>query len=135
MKLEMLTKPCKIQLLAGYIFRQNNPAVVGVEVLGGKLLTGMTLMNSEGKELTDVNGMQLDKKSISEADKGKKVAISLPKVTVGRQINENDVLYSSIPEEDFRKMKELKKYLSFDEIQIIREIAIIKRKENPVWGI
>ena len=135
LKLETLTKPCKIQLLSGYVFRQNNPAVVGVEVLGGKLLTGMTLMNSDGKELTDVNGIQLDKKSISEADKGKKVAISLPKVTVGRQINENDVLYSAIPEEDFRKMKELKKYLSFDEIQIIKEIALIKRKENALWGV
>jgi translation initiation factor 5B len=135
LKLEMLTKPCKIQILAGYVFRQNNPAVVGVEVLGGKLFTGMSLMNAEGKEITEVNGIQLDKKSISEVEKGKRVAISLPKVTVGRQINENDFLYSAIPEEDFRKMKELKKYLNFDEIQIIKEIAIIKRKENPVWGI
>ena len=37
--------------------------------------------------------------------------------------------------EDFRKLKKLKKNLSKDQIEILKEIAEIKRKENPVWGI
>ena len=135
MKLDLLTRPCKIQILSGYIFRQNNPAIVGVEVLGGKLRTGMHIMNSEGREITEVKSIQMEKENVSEAAKGKQVAVSLPNVTVGRQINGNDILYSSIPEEEFRKMKELKKYLSHDEIEAIKEIALIKRKSNALWGV
>src|SRR3989344_2783643 len=135
MKLDLLTRPCKIQILSGYIFRQNNPAIVGVEVLGGKIRTGMHIMNSEGREITEVKSIQMEKENVSEAAKGKQVAVSLPNVTVGRQINGNDILYSSIPEEDFRKMKELKKYLSHDEIEAIKEIALIKRKSNALWGV
>src|SRR3989344_2863608 len=135
MKLDLLTRPCKIQILSGYIFRQNNPAIVGVEVLGGKIRTGMHIMNSEGREITEVKSIQMEKENVSEAAKGKQVAVSLPNVTVGRQINGNDILYSSIPEEEFRKMKELKKYLSHDEIEAIKEIALIKRKSNALWGV
>ena len=56
-------------------------------------------------------------------------------VTVGRQINENDILYSGIPEGDFRKLRTLKKHLKKEEIELIKEIAKIMRKENAVWGI
>ena len=63
------------------------------------------------------------------------LAVSLKGVTVGRQINEGDVLYSGIPEEEFRKLKELKKHLTPDEMECAKEIAVIMRKNNPVWGI
>ena len=32
-EIEFLVRPCKIQIMKGYVFRQNNPAVVGVDVL------------------------------------------------------------------------------------------------------
>ena len=79
--------------------------------------------------------MQLEKESVSEAEKGKKVAVSLDRVTVGRQIKEGDVLYSFIPENDFRKLKELKRYIKQDEIECLREIVEIMRRDNPVWGV
>lgn len=63
------------------------------------------------------------------------IAVSLPKVTVGRQIHEEDILYSAVPEPDFRKLKEFKKTLSEEEKEILKEIADIMRKNNPVWGI
>ena len=69
------------------------------------------------------------------AEAGKQVAVSMDGVTVGRQINEGDIIYVDIPEEDFRKLKELKKYLSKGEIDLMKEIASIKRDKNPVWGI
>lgn len=135
MQLDILIRPCKIQLLQGYVFRQNNPAVMGVEVLRGKARTGMPLMNEKGKKLTEIKSMQSEQKNISEAEKGKQVAVSMPGVTVGRQVKEGDVLYSFIPEEDFRKMKGLKKYLSKDEVEVIKEIAKIMRQSNAVWGV
>ena len=50
-------------------------------------------------------------------------------------IRKTDTFLSDIPENDFRKAKELKKHLSQEEKDILKEIAEIKRKENPVWGI
>ena len=134
-ELEKLVMPCKFQLLKGYVFRQNNPAVVGVDVLSGTINIGTPLMNKEGKEITEVKSMQMDQENIEKAEKNKQVAVSMEGVTVGRQINEGDILYSAVPESDFRKLKTLKKYLSEDEKQILKEIAQIKRKANAVWGI
>lgn len=131
----LLTKPCKIRLLKGYVFRQNNPAVVGVEVVQGTLTNNIQLMNPEGKVLTQVRGMQLEQKNIESAERGKQVAVSLPDVTVGRQIKEGDTLYSFISEEDFRKFKEFKQYLSDEEKDLLKEIAEIMRSKNPVWGV
>ncbi len=134
-EIEFLVRPCKLQIMKGYVFRQNNPAVVGVDVLAGTLKVAVPLMKKDGHVLTEVKSMQHDQDSIETAERGKQVAISLPKVTVGRQINENDILYSAVPEEDFRKLKELKKHLSEEEKTILKEIALIMREKNPMWGI
>ena len=40
-ELEGLTKPCKMQIIPNCVFRQNNPAVVGVEILLGKVTVGI----------------------------------------------------------------------------------------------
>jgi len=109
-ELDELTRPCKIKLLEGYIFRQSNPAVIGTEVLEGQIKVGTQLMKAgTGKPITTVKSMQQEKDSVSEAEKGKQVAVAMPGVVVGRQINEGDILYSYIPEPDFRKIKDLKK--------------------------
>jgi len=134
-ELEELVTPCKFQLMKGYVFRQNNPAVVGVDVLAGTIKVGTPLMKEDGKEITEVKSMQLEQENIEKAEKNKQVAVSMEGVTVGRQINEGEILYSSIPENDFRKLKGLKKYLTEEEKQILKEVAKIKRKTNPVWGI
>ena len=56
-------------------------------------------------------------------------------VTIGRQVKEGDFLYTDIPEEHFKKLKELKKHLSKRELEVLKEIAEIKRNDNPVWGV
>ncbi|MFC1801554.1 translation initiation factor IF-2 [Nanoarchaeota archaeon] len=134
-ELETLVLPGKFRILSGYVFRQNNPAVVGVDVLAGKIKTGYPLMDAKGKHLTSVKSLQEEKESLTVAERGKQVAVSMDGVTVGRQINEGDVVYVEIPEDDFRKLKELKRYLSKGEIELLKEIASIKRDKNPVWGI
>lgn len=132
---ESLISPCKIQLLKGYVFRQSNPAVVGIEVVEGVLKSNTPLMNSSGIYLTDVKGIQLEQGNIDKAEKNKQVAVSLSKVIIGRQIKEGDVLYSSINESTFRKFKQFKKYLSGDQKIVLKEIANIMRKNNAVWGV
>ena len=46
-----------------------------------------------------------------------------------------DFLYSFIPENDFRKLKNLAKFLSKGEIELLKEIAEKMRKDNPMWGV
>ncbi len=133
---EDLVKPFKLKIMPGCIFRQLNPAIVGVEVLIGTARSGTPLMNSEGKKLTELKEIQDNKETVQEAAHGKDVAVSLPNVTCGRQIHENDILYSDIPQGDFKKLKKLmKKYLNDSEVQLLKEISEIKRKENPTWGM
>ena len=92
-------------------------------------------MKLDGTILNQVKSMQLEQETVEKAEKGKQVAVSVPGITIGRQLGEEDILISDIPEEDFRKLKELKQYLSKEEIILLKEIAEIKRKQNPVWGI
>ena len=120
--------------MKNYVFRQSNPAIMGVEITVGKLKVGMPLMK-DGKTITQVKSIQHEKESVNAAEQGKQVALAMEGVMVGRQINEGDILYSAIPEDDFRKLKELKKYLTPAETAVIKEIAVIMRKTSPVWGV
>ena len=134
-ELAKLVRPCKFAILKGYTFRQSNPAIVGVEIEIGRIKTGDPVMNMQGKQISSVKSMQEGKDSVSLAEQGKQIAMSLDGVTVGRQIEEGDFLYSSIPEEDFKKLKELKSNLTKMEIEVLKEVAEIKRRDNPVWGV
>ena len=89
----------------------------------------------QAKPLGEIKEIQLNKESIHEADKGKQVAISMYGVTIGRQIKEGDILYSFLTEEEYRKYKELIRYLSPEERELLREIAQIMCKDNPLWGV
>jgi translation initiation factor 5B len=134
-EINLLVRPCKMQVMKGYVFRQNNPAVVGVDILSGTLKTSAPLMKANGTTITEVKSIQHEQESIEKAEKGKQVAISLPKVTVGRQIFEGDILYSAVPEDHFRKFKELKQHLTEEEKKLLKEIAGIMRERHPVWGV
>ncbi len=134
-KLEGLTFPCEIELLRGYIFRQNNPAIIGCHVLRGKAKVGMQLMKANGEIVTDIKSMQKEKDSVNVAETGDQAAVAMNHVTVGRQINEGDILYSFISEKDFRQFKDFKHLLSDKEKELLKFIAEIMRKNNPVWGI
>ncbi|MBU1199649.1 MAG: translation initiation factor IF-2 [Nanoarchaeota archaeon] len=133
-QIEELVRPCKFEILQNCIFRQSNPAVVGIHVLAGVLKSGTPIMKT-GIRLTEVKSIQLEKENLSRVEEGKEVAVSLPGVMCGRQINEHDILYSAIPEQDFKKLKKLKKYLTEHELIVMKEIAEIMRKENVVWGV
>jgi translation initiation factor 5B len=134
-KLDVLIRPCKLEILRNCIFRQSNPCIAGVEVLIGVLKANTPLMKSNGVHITTVKALQSEGDNLTTVTKGRQVAASMPNVTAGRQIDEGDFVYSDIPEGDFRKIKKLTEYLTKDEITILKEIAEIHRKRNPVWGV
>ena len=134
-ELASIIRPCKIAILKGYTFRQSNPAIVGVEIEIGRIKTGDPIMNREGKRITSVKSLKEGQENVTIAEQGKQLAMAMDGVTVGRQINEGDFVYTDIPEDDFKKLKELKQHLSKTELEVLKEIAEIKRKNNPVWGV
>ena len=134
-QLDSLVRGGKFRILTGYIFRQSNPAVVGIEVLAGRIKAGEKIMTAQGKSLTTIKTIEEEKKPIPVAEAGKHIALSMDNITIGRQVHEGDILFIEIPEEDFRKMKELRHYLNKSDVEVLKETAEIKRKENPVWGI
>lgn len=123
--IERLPTPAKIKILPGCVFRQSKPAIVGVEVLGGKIQTGVELIKADGTNIGTINEIQDKAESIKSAGLGMQVAISMKKPTVGRQINENELLYVDISKEEAKALSGL---LSADEEDVLEELMKLKRK-------
>ena len=123
-----------IKILPEYIFRVNNPAIVGIRVLAGRIKNEMKLINDEGRYTGRIKGIQSENQSVNEAIQGEEVAISIDGVTVGRQIKKDDILYTDIPEKDAKKLKEMN-ILNIDEEDILNKIFKIKRKNEKFWGM
>jgi len=132
---QRLVKPGKIQLLPNYVFRKAKPAIVGVEVLAGRIKPRYELIKEDGSSVGDMMQIQDRGEAVSEANTGMQVAISLNKPTVGRQIHEKDILYVAVPEEQAKAlMTKFQDRLTQDELQALSELMEIKRRKNPFWA-
>ncbi len=134
-KIESVTLPCKIKILKNCIFRKSKPAICGVRILAGVLRKNISLIKSNGKPAGELKSIQKENKPIDLARKNEEVAISISGVTIGRQIKEEEILYSDLTEEDYKKLKENKDLLTSEELEVLNEILEIKRKIKPTWGI
>ena len=130
---EVIVHPGKFRVLPDCIFRVSKPAVVGVRVLGGRLRVGHEVMRSDGRVIGKIQSIQSDKKNLPEVKTGEEAAIALSKVTVGRQLKEEDVLFINIPEGHARKLRDIP--LNMDEQDILETVKSIKRKDNKFWGM
>lgn len=130
-----LTVLCKLKILPQYVFRNSNPAIFGVKVEGGKLISGLNLINNKGEKIGRIKNIQSENKSIEEATENMEVAISIPGTNFERQLKEIEFLYSDISESQFKNFKKNKDLLSQSEMKILQEIAEIKRKEKNDWGV
>lgn len=134
-KMSCVSRPFKLQGMKGYVFRQCNPAVFGVEVVEGILVANRPLMKADGSKLSTVKAIQSEQKSVEKAERNRQVAVSVDGITIGRQMSEGEVLYSELTEEEFRQLKGCKHLLPHPEVELLKEIAEIKRKQNPLWGV
>ncbi|MFX1563971.1 MAG: translation initiation factor IF-2, partial [Promethearchaeota archaeon] len=135
--LETLSFPGKIELIPGYVFRQSNPAVVGVRILGGRIRAKNALITPDNRRVGTIQQIQDKGKTIQQARIGAEVAVSIKGATVGRQINEGDILYIDLPERDVVRLnQEFKDNLTSDELDILQEFLALKRKHlTPFWGV
>jgi translation initiation factor 5B len=130
-----ITPPCKLKALPGNFFRNNDPAVFGVEILAGKLRPKVRLMDRNGTELGTVEQIQDKGKPLPLVKLGDKVAISVRGPTLGRSIKENDVLYT-LPRSHEAKLLRSKfiASLSEDDLQALQEIVALKSASDPMYG-
>ena len=136
-RLKDVAVPAKIRILDNCIFRASNPLVCGVEVVIGTLQRNQPLIKESDpvNTLGYVKDIQDKNESVSEATQGMQVAISVPGCVAERHVNEADILWAAISEEEFLLWKENKKYLSAEQKQALRAFAEVKREQNPLWGV
>jgi translation initiation factor 5B len=133
--LSAIVPPAKLKALPGMFFRRNDPAVFGVEVVAGRLKPKVRLMDSTGVELGTVEQIQENAKPVQEATKGMQVAISVRGPTLGRQIRENDLIYSYPTSHDVKLLKgDLAGALKPDDQEALEEIISIRSVKDMMYG-
>jgi translation initiation factor 5B len=134
-RFEEIVRPGKIRYLPNCTFRQSKPAVIGVQVVGGFIKPGVTLIKADNTKVGVIKQIQERNENISIATVGKEVAISVDGPTAGRQINEGEIYYVDVPEGHSKTLEfQLKDTIKQDELETLMEFVAIKRKDNPFWG-
>lgn len=130
-----LVKPAKVKFIPGYVFRKAKPAVIGVEVLAGKIKPKNTLVKENGRNVGDILQIQDKGKAASEAKIGSQVAVSLGKAIVGRHIQEGEIYYVRIPENHAKSLlTRFSDRLTPEELEALNEFIAIMRIESPFWA-
>lgn len=122
-----IIRPGKIELMPEYVFRHNNPAVVGVKV-HGIVKPKAALINGEGRRVGTILQIQDRSVPIDEATDGMEVAVSIRGPTIGRQLKSSDILYVDIPDKQILAIrKKFMDELSPAEKTVLEELTTIKR--------
>jgi translation initiation factor 5B len=129
-KLNQLVRPGKFMIIPGYVFRRSDPAIVGIEVLGGVIRPGYPLITAKGREIGKILAIKDNDKSLDIARTGAKVAVSIEgRIMIGRHVDEGEVVYTDVPFDHATKLlNEFRSYISDDEVLTLKEIAELKRK-------
>lgn len=134
-ELDSLVRPCKARVLSGFIFRRSKPAIVGVEILSGRLKPKYPVISNSGRKLGEVQRMQDKGNDVPEAQVGMQVAVSIEHGVVGRNISEGDVIYTDVPERHLKTlMTKFPSELTETDQETVKELIQLKRQENPLWG-
>ncbi len=129
---ENVIHPGRILILADHIFRRSGPAVVGVRVLGGRVQVGQRLLTIQGERAGRIKSIRDGDHVLTEAKQGDELAIAIEGVTIGRGVDEEDVLLVDVPKSHVRKLRKLN--ISPIEEEILGEIIAIHRRDDHFWG-
>ncbi|MXV63476.1 translation initiation factor IF-2 [Natronorubrum sp. JWXQ-INN-674] len=136
--LENIVRPARFRILPDHTFRQNDPAVVGVEVNSGTVQNNANVVKFEGNEpdrVGQVKGIQEQGEDVDEARAGNRVSVAIDGPTVGRQIEEDDELWIEIPEKHAKILEqELASEIPGDELEALNMYLDKQRSRDPFWG-
>ncbi|MDP6906586.1 MAG: translation initiation factor IF-2 [Candidatus Thalassarchaeaceae archaeon] len=131
-KREKIVYPGKLLILRDHIFRRSGPAVVGVRILGGRLHVGQRLLKPDGSRIGQVKSIRTGDSSHKEAKQGEEVAVAIDGATVGRGIDEEDILLVDVPASHARRLRKLE--MTSAEEEILEELTALHRKDDHFWG-
>ena len=126
-RLMSLTTICKLRILQQYVFRNTKPAIFGVKVEAGKIISNIILIDSDGEKVGRVKNIQSNNKPVGEATEEMEVAISVSGVNFERALKNKTFLYSNMGESQIKNFKKNKDLLSSKELMVLQEIAEIKK--------
>ena len=129
---EALVYPGKILIMRDHVFRRSNPAVVGIRVLAGRIHVGQYLMKEDGTSIGRVKSLRSGEDSMQQATQGEEVACAIRGATVGRGIDEQDVLLVDVPESHARRLKKLE--MTAQEEEVLEQLIALHRKQDHFWG-
>jgi len=120
-----LTWPAEIKALPGFCFRVSKPAIFGVKVLNGTIKPGYKLMNASGNVVGEIREIQHEKDKIEKATRGMEVAVSCDGTFYGKDVNEDDVLYSYITKDEFDEWRKHLNVRSSEDRELLDKISKI----------
>ncbi len=126
--------PAKFMILPNCVFHATKPAIVGVRVLAGKVRGGLNLIKKDGTDAGKIRSLRDGEEVLKDASQGDEVAMAIDGVTVGRQIDVEDVIYVELLESTIRQFLKNTE-LNEDEKMTLQEYLEIKRKSDPFWGM
>ncbi|WP_293027070.1 translation initiation factor IF-2 [Natronococcus sp.] len=136
--LENIVRPARFRILPDHTFRQNDPAVVGVEVNSGTVQNNANVVKFGGNEperVGQVKGIQEQGEDVDEVRAGNRVSVAIDGPTVGRQIEEDDELWIEIPEKHAKILEqELSSEIPGDELEALNMYLDKQRSRDPFWG-
>ena len=118
--LNAVTRPAKLRVLPGCVFRQSRPAVFGVEITAGILKPHYRLVR-KNEVVGEIKEVQKSGSSVEEAVSGDRVALSMDDVVVGKDVLEGDVLETKLSVEDIRILEKIRHKLRDDEKRLLEE--------------
>jgi translation initiation factor 5B len=135
-ELDSLIRPGSVKVLPGFVFRRSKPAVVGVEILAGRIRPKYLLMDENGRRVGEVMQIQDKGKDLQEATKGMQVAASIDKGIVGRNVAEGQNLIVDVPEKHAKILQsKFASELTPEESELVSSLIQLKRRQNPIWGL
>ncbi|MFA9425406.1 translation initiation factor IF-2 [Natronorubrum sp. A-ect3] len=136
--LDNIVRPARFRILPDHTFRQNDPAVVGVEVNSGTIQNNANVVkfeNNEPERVGQVKGIQEQGEDVDEARAGNRVSVAIDGPTVGRQIEEDDELWTAVPEKHAKILEqELASEIPGDELEALNMYLDKQRSRDPFWG-
>ncbi|RLI96316.1 MAG: translation initiation factor IF-2 [Candidatus Aenigmatarchaeota archaeon] len=118
--LEKTTRPGRVRIMRGCIFRRSRPAIFGVEVIKGTIKPGYRLTKN-GKIIGEIKEIQSRGENTGEAHTADKVALSMEDVVIGEHINEGDILEVFLTDRDKTNLEKIRSKLSEDEKELLDE--------------
>jgi translation initiation factor 5B len=136
--LDKIVRPARFRILQDHTFRQNDPAVVGVEIVSGTVQNNRNVVKFDGSEperVGTLSGIQEQGDDVDEARAGNRVSLAIDGPTVGRGIEEGDELWIELPEKHAKILEqELSSEITADEREALKAYLEKRRKQHPFWG-